>query len=306
MGRSVLPLLLALSACAEGGLVTPDGNGGEYDLTVRRDMSVPHDLAVEDLAKPPDLLMVDLFVACPNPGTKPCAGICIPMGNCCTNADCSSIAGGVCPGPGGQCGCNGGFKLCSPLMSCIQNAACCTASDCVNTSHVASTACNNGSCAVATCQSGYQDANGNYLDGCECGGDDGFGHQCTSATPVGTLGAGGSATRMGYLTQAGVGDWFSVTFGNTGSVSYHPRISVSGGPPGTLIDVYSNCSGGTMGCGEGGASTGRTSWEVANTNGQTNGNTWGPTPAVGSGGTVYIQVHSGSTSCNPYTLTINN
>ncbi len=306
MGRSLLPVLLALGACAEGGLVTPDGNGGGGDLAVHHDQSVPNDLTVEDLTKPPDLLNVDLAVLCPNPGTKPCAGICIPTANCCTNSDCASIAGGVCPGPGGTCGCNGGFKLCMSQMSCVANSACCSASDCVNTSHVTATSCTSGACQVATCESGYQDANGQYLDGCECGGDDGFGHQCTAATPVGTLGAGGSATRTGYLTMAGVDDWFSVTFGNTGSVAYHPRITVSGGPPGTTIDVYSNCSGATMGCGEGGASTARTSWEVANTNGQSNGQTWSPTPAVGSGGTVYIRVHSGTQSCNPYTLSINN
>jgi hypothetical protein len=206
------------------------------------------------------------------------------------------------PGPTGQ-------KLCTASNSCIPNSACCTVMDCPDTVQVSSTTCAGGMCSVATCNAGWVDVDKNYSNGCECQ-DSGNPGACPNAVNVGTLPAGGNATKSGNIPTAGQENWFSVTFGNTGSTTYHPMVTLSTNPNNEFVfDIFSNCSGGTQACGtEGGTANFRTTWEVVNNNGQTNGQTWAPTPAVGSGGTIYIRVYraTGNPTCDGYVLTMTN
>jgi hypothetical protein len=65
----------------------------------------------------------------------------------------------------------------------------------------------------------------------------------------------------GHL-PGGSADWYEVTFtGNTNLANFHPAITITGGD-GAVFDVYSNCSGAVLGCGDTGNSTGRISWET--------------------------------------------
>ncbi len=114
---------------------------------------------------------------------------------------------------------------------------------------------------------------------------------------------GQSVTKQGVLPAAGESDWLQVTFSGEGNTSFHAHIQLTGNPNNAFaFDLASNCSGGLLGCTEGGNCAGKTDWETYYSNGNLNGS--GPIPAVG---TVYIRVYrvaSGSPTCDQWTLTV--
>jgi hypothetical protein len=170
---------------------------------------------------------------------------------------------------------------------------------------VATTTCNSGACGVGTCQSGWANPNGTYPDGCECQHSS-WGASCGSASSLGTLGVGGgSVQRSGVLPTVGGEHWFLVTFAYTTATSYHPYASITSSAGNAFVfDIYTNCSFTPLGCGNGGQSTSRTSWDVFG-GGAPTGLAYSPTASVG---TVYIRVRraSGGVTCGSYTLTVGN
>jgi hypothetical protein len=131
----------------------------------------------------------------------------------------------------------------------------------------------------------------------------------------GTLTPGQSITPFSStMTPLSVTEaYFTVTFGDNLSASYHPHIAITSTNNEFLMDVTQDCSGtaqqGNDACTDNGNSGSKdvTNWEVAFTNNVKPGMDYlNPIPAVGSGGQVWIRVYRNSAvtpTCNEYTIT---
>lgn len=292
-------------------------------------LTVGLDLGVEDAAHDGGFVMHDLAgrdfassTACDmGAGLRGCAGECIPATNCCTGSDCPTPPTGSAMCQAGMCvnSCNAGYHSCG--TNCIPNNACCVDGDCMITSNVQATTCNstNGTCHVKSCANGYYDVDGQYQNGCECK-DLGVARTCQTATPLGSMTIGGSLSPTGNLPVVGEENWFSVTFTGNTQPGYHPKVALSSNPNGAFVlDVVADCNGAQLGCQmeSGKTANGVQTWEVQTTGGDFTPpagqsapvQTFSATPAVGSGGKVFIRVYHASTgtpTCSAYTLTVSN
>jgi hypothetical protein len=178
------------------------------------------------------------------------------------------------------------------------------------TGHATVAACDNGSCDVATCESGYFDMNGTFNDGCECTATDAEANTCATANafaaPVTLTGKN--------LMPTGDVDWYKITFATNGTC-IKPSIYITSGDPAIVLDVYTNCASGTVGCtgsGESGSVIGRRGWDVSygacgatqgiDPNPGHNPPFWQPaTPLV-----YYVKVYATASpaNCLPYTLAV--
>jgi hypothetical protein len=146
-----------------------------------------------------------------------------------------------------------------------------------------------------------------YADGCECC-DDANGKACGNAQGLGTLAVNASAsvTATGKLPNNAEADWFAVTFTGNTSLTYHPKITISG-DTGVVFEVLAGCSAtGPMSCTDGTAG-GVTTWEEFYSAGDPN-SAFIPISPVGNSGTVYIKVYraNGTATCNQFTITVTN
>jgi hypothetical protein len=176
---------------------------------------------------------------------------------------------------------------------------CCTNSQCAAANSTNNT-CNTSNVCVLNCNAPWVNTNGLFSDGCECL-DDTWSNTCGAATGLGTIHRPGlgttSTSRAGKLPKPGQQDWFVVSFPDSGATSYHPQITISSDNGMVRFDVLvGSCTAGVA-CGGG-----DTWWEVQS-NGDPNGQTWSPTPAVG---TVFIKVYqpTGTVGCGNYTLSV--
>jgi hypothetical protein len=248
-----------------------------------------------------------------------CGTVCASING---TATCSNGQCGIVCSPG-WANCNGGLADGCEVNtntdvtrcgSCTNN---CTASLPPQTS---SAKCSSGGCAVNTCNAGYYDMNGTWTDGCECA-DDGVPNVCSSAVSLGTVGLDPATplTKTGNLSPTGDVDWYSVTI-NASYCSFNPIISITG--TSVRMKVYKSCSLTTIPCGSSNSGVNLTTWQFtyAATCGVNKDidywdyNTVGtflnsdmPT-RVGGYITLYIRVEAiaSSSTCLPYTLTINN
>jgi hypothetical protein len=252
--------------------------------------------------------------ACPG-GEKECSMTksCISDTDCCTTTDCKGIMGATCPTPGQACQCSNGDKLCIALGICVPTADCCSATDCtaanVQMYTCGTTSTTGGTCGIGTCTAGCYDLDQQYSDGCECC-DDEVGKSCGAATALGAPSLGGAAiAKTGVLPNPTDGDWYQVTFNNENNVAFHGLIQLTAGGGEYIFDVIQgSCSGIPMSCGEGGNCTGKTAWEESYSGPNPPADPTDPTfkaiPAVGA---VWIHVYRANTSmtsCNEYTLSV--
>lgn len=258
--------------------------------------------------------------ACPG-GERECTktNSCISTNSCCVSTDCT-VAGSTCTTPGQACTCAmTGYKACLAFNACLPDADCCVPGDCSAPS-VKTYSCTpspappqtptSSACGIVTCDPGCYDVDKQYADGCECC-DDTVGKSCSAATALGTLTLGAAPiVETGKLPNPTDGDWYQVTFNNESNTSFHALVSLTAGGGEFVFDVIQgSCTGGALACGtEGGNSTGKTTWEV-----QYSGLTWvaGNPPAefqpIAAIGAVWIHVYradTSKTSCNPYTLSV--
>jgi hypothetical protein len=259
--------------------------------------------------------------ACPG-GERECSATssCISSNSCCQPADCT-VAGSTCQNPGQACVCSmAGYKACLGFNACLPNAECCIGSDCATLDpapHVLDYTCTpsgmpptSSACGIKDCDPGCYDLDKQYTDGCECCNDS-VGKSCAAATALGSLTLGAAAiTTPGKLPNPTDGDWFQVTFNNESNTAFHALVSLTTGGGEFVFDVIQgSCTGGPLTCGtEGGNSTGKTTWEE-----QYSGLTWvagnppaefQPIPAIGA---VWIHVYradTSKTSCNSFTLSV--
>jgi hypothetical protein len=260
--------------------------------------------------------------ACPG-GEKVCTvtNSCISTNDCCKPTDCT-VAGSTCPMAGQACQCSmAGYKACLAFNACLPDADCCVPGDCtapnVNTFTCTPNAMppTSSTCGIGTCDSGCYDLNKQYSDGCECC-DDKVGKSCAAATALGSLSLGAAAiTRTGVLPVATDGDWYQVTFNSEDNTAFHGLIQLTTGGGEYLFDVIQgSCNGSPLSCGEGGNCTGKTAWEESysgpnpaadpNSKTPTGASNFTQVPAVGA---VWIHVYRANmaaTSCNPYTLSV--
>ena len=254
--------------------------------------------------------------ACPG-GEKVCAktNSCISSNDCCTNADCTSIMGATCPTAGQACQCANGDKACIAAGICVPTADCCSPTDCnvangnVQMYTCGTTSTMGGTCGIGTCDSGCYDLDKQYSNGCECC-DDKVGKSCGGATALGTLSLGAAAlTRTGVLPNPTDGDWYQVNFNGESNTAFHGLIQLTAGGGEYIFDILQgSCGGNPLSCGEGGNCTGKTAWEESysgpNPPADPTNASFTPVPTVGS---VWIHVYranTSATSCNPYTLSV--
>jgi hypothetical protein len=256
---------------------------------------------------------------CPG-GERECtkSNSCISSNDCCIPTDCT-VSGSTCMMPGQACTCaSAGYKACIAFNACLPDADCCIPADCT-AANVKTYSCTpspappqtptSSACGIVACDAGCYDLDKQYPNGCECC-DDTVGKSCAAATALGSLSLGAAAiTRTGVLPVGNEGDWFQVTFNSESNVAFHGLIQLTTGGGEYIFDVIQgSCSGGPLNCGEGGGCTGKTAWEESYA-----GLTWVagnppaefiPIPAVGA---VWIHVYRANTamtSCNPYTLSV--
>jgi hypothetical protein len=146
---------------------------------------------------------------------------------------------------------------------------------------------------------------------------------CSSPTSLGSMMPAQTVTSTGNLVPLGQDAYLTVTFTGNTSEDYHPNITLTKGASEFLFDVFSDCSGTALPCGdqedddtEAGTSIGLTTWEVEYTGGDFNSEAapgtdgaFEPIPAVGNGGTVLVHLYRKDglpVSCNEYTLTVGN
>jgi hypothetical protein len=256
---------------------------------------------------------------------------CSQCGKACSHNNMGTVTcnGGVCNGTcaAGYDDCNGNKQTDGCETNLKTDAVHCgsCATNCNNLAHpnAATVQCSNGSCAVATCASGWYDQDAVFSNGCECQADP-IGNTCSAATDLGSLGVGNTATFNSYnLTPSPSDqDWFKVTFTTNGSCNFHPKVAVSSTFGSIYVRVFTDCSSGTVGCTEGtsGAASLKT-WEV--TYSATCDPNNGPIDPDGSPAnyqgsflngelpaalTFYVQVYAtaSTTTCAPYVLTISN
>jgi len=172
---------------------------------------------------------------------------------------------------------------------------------------VASYGCSGSTCTIASCSAGLYDVNGTYSDGCECS-EDSYGsiHTCATARDLGDISSGGSTTVSGRIIPGSAtdDDWFRVDFPASGRPGGgRPTIALTGASASNFsLQVASNCSGGSLACGDGGILTSLQEYEftdnVVGSGWTVNGTSW---PS-----TVYFRVtrNSTATSCSAAAYTV--
>jgi hypothetical protein len=198
---------------------------------------------------------------------------------------------------------------------CIGNTTCCANANCPPTTpEVATSTCAGapgGTCEILTCVagSGCYDVNKSYADGCECC-DDALSKSCSSPTPLGSIGVGGSASKSGVLPGPNEADYFVVTFPAAGrtDLSYHPKIVLTA-TAGIVFDVTTDCST-AVSCSDPASGAGLSStWEEFDSIPAPGAgpNSTGAALGTGGNGTLYIKVYRSSgtpTSCTQDQFTI--
>jgi hypothetical protein len=290
-------------------------------------------------------------VTCSNTnGTTACIGaVCVPScsagaGNCdgnpnngCetnlnTNTSHCGGCGMACTNPNGGVACsngtcapscNAGFASCdgNPNNGCETNTtnnslhcgACGT--NCTNPMPPNATGanCQASTCEVTTCASGYVDKDLNHANGCECTTDN-VANTCGSATNLGSVPINGGSNVSGNLTPNGDEDWYVITFQTGATCAYDPKLSLTTSGAPIRMQVFTNCSGGTMTCAEGssGAAGGYVNWEFTYSLACGEAAAIDPTPANGSFITTpsvfYVRVFATQSSalCLNYTLSWTN
>jgi hypothetical protein len=231
---------------------------------------------------------------------------CIPMGTCCSLADCP-VTGEICPVPGGACQCPGGQTVCPATNSCIPSSACCTDMDCAALAGATcptpgqSCQCATGGKACLSTKSCIPQTSCCTQAGMCC--DDMLGKSCSGATDEGPLTLGQMVSVQGVLTAAGEEDWIKVTFTNESQTTLDAHIVFTTNPSNEFVfDVSSDCLGTLRACGEGGLCKGKTEWEVKYTGGDPTGITWQPIAL----GATFIRVYraSGAPTCDQWALSI--
>jgi hypothetical protein len=217
--------------------------------------------------------------------------------------------------------CNTGFGDCdgAPGNGCEVNltntpAACgsCNtncASVCVG--HVTMTGCSNSTCTIASCAATWYDIDGKCSNGCECPQST-TSLTCNAAfnmttTPLSAVPAS-AAPYQSNIIPALIGvttnvAWAQVTFSNpSNNTNYHPQIVLTDPTNEFVMDVNTNCSGGTLTCAnENTPSVGVTHWETLFTAGDPNNIAFQNIFQ----GTLYVRIYrkSGATvTCNNFTL----
>ena len=140
--------------------------------------------------------------------------------------------------------------------------------------------CSTGTCAIATCNTSYWNTDGIDGNGCECFSPT-VNTTCATAKVVAQVVMGASISNSAALPPQNPDSWYTVSFGpGPGGPTPVPTISLTGS--GYLMDVYSNCAGGTL-------ATSSTSFM------------W-MTPVQGV--PLYVHVHgTGAQGCGAYNIT---
>jgi hypothetical protein len=122
---------------------------------------------------------------------------------------------------------------------------------CPATDDVSLTECDDGLCAVGTCDDDYYDIDDLYSTGCECA-DDLAGSICSNALIAASLTNGQSIDVVGVLPTSANVDWINVSFPRSGRPGGGtPHIEFISNPGGTHnFDVFLNCSGSQSSCGD--------------------------------------------------------
>jgi hypothetical protein len=211
-----------------------------------------------------------------------------------------------------------GYKACLAFNACLPDADCCVPGDCT-AANVKTYSCTpspappmtptSSACGIVTCDPGCYDIDKTYANGCECCNDM-AGKACSSATALGALSVGGGAvTKQGVLPNPTDSDWFQVTFSGENNTAFHGLIQLTAGGGEFLFDVIQgSCGGGALNCGEGGNCSGKTTWEesYSGPNPPADPNNPGFAP-IGAIGAVWIRVYRANTamtSCNQFTLSV--
>jgi len=103
--------------------------------------------------------------------------------------------------------------------------------------------CVSSQCEVAQCQVSHYDNDDAYSTGCECA-EDAYPNSCTSAQNAGTVNYGVTVSRSGNLAEPGDSDWWVVTFQQTKSCSYSPKIVLGAGSLPIRMQVFPSCTSG--------------------------------------------------------------
>ncbi|MBI5537560.1 MAG: hypothetical protein HY898_32860 [Deltaproteobacteria bacterium] len=291
-------------------------------------------------------------------GTPSCVGSACTIacaagwGNCDNNADtgcevnitnnvnncgaCGTACNGTngtpsCAGSNCSISCNGGFGNCdgSAANGCEVTFAndpahcgnCTTNCSSPLPAHTLGAGCSGGGCTISTCEGGYYNQDNAFANGCECQ-DDGVQNTCASATSLGDVAVNGTTTRTGNLSPTTDNDWYVVRFAVGPSCSFNPKIALSNSGQPIVMNVFTNCSSGTIPCSDNGNSgNNSTIWEFTYS---ASCGAWlaidyspditqpfigvnMPTP-VGGYITLYINVKATASvpACLDYTLTITN
>ena len=146
-------------------------------------------------------------------------------------------------------------------------------------------------------------------DNCNGTIDEGPSTSCAAPINLGSVAAGATVTRNDYIpATAGAEQWYLVNFPQTPDYASHgtgiPQILFASADASVRFDIQTSC-GVAGSCGQGGASSGLTSWSfvdstsVAGTLAYTTRNTTWPT-------TVYVRVYrvSAPTTCANQTLVV--
>ena len=162
---------------------------------------------------------------------------------------------GACTGSFGNCNANPTDGCEAPLTTTTNCGAC--AVPCAPANGTGT--CATTTCAVATCNANYTDVDGTPTNGCECL-DEGYPSACASAASLGSVAMGGNATASGKTPAASSpSDWFYVDFPGTGGTPSF-SLTVNDGSLFRFDVQLGSCAGGSSTCGEGGSSTGLTTW----------------------------------------------
>jgi hypothetical protein len=189
------------------------------------------------------------------------------------------------------------------LLKGPHGTSCRTVADCPLTPNVpgpSSVTCNsNHDCQITQCVPQWYDADGIYMNGCECS-DSRYARRCDTATELGTVRSGQSLSPIyGVLPAANEENWFRVTFDGNGK----PVIAIASKSPQIVFDVHRGDCSGPIPCGNEGTSAANvTRWET----GELPDMLPHKDPATPSTHIVRVYRNGGAPTCDLYTLTISN